>query len=52
MMAAANYAPGNAGTVFYTDIFLPIIGLALVWLQHRLGQDSRSLHTGPATPSP
>jgi hypothetical protein len=51
MMSAANYAPGNAGAVFYTDVFLPIIGLTLVWLQHRLGQDSRSLHTGPATPS-
>jgi Family of unknown function (DUF6790) len=50
MMSAANYAPGNAGAVFYTDIFVPIIGLTLVWLQHRLGQGWRSVSAGPAAP--
>jgi hypothetical protein len=50
MMSAANYAPGNAGAVFYTDIFVPIIGLTLVRLQHRLGQGWRSVRARPAAP--
>ncbi len=29
MIRAHNYAPGNAGVIFWTDILLPIIGLAL-----------------------
>ncbi len=35
MISAHNFAPGNAGVIFYTDIFLPIIGFALLGLQHR-----------------
>ena len=35
MVAAGNFAPGNAGTIFWTDIFLPVIGFGLLWLQHR-----------------
>jgi hypothetical protein len=35
MITAGNFAPGNAGTIFYTDILIPIIGLVLLWLQHR-----------------
>jgi hypothetical protein len=35
MATAGNFAPGNAGTVFYTDIALPIIGFVLLWLQRR-----------------
>ena len=30
--------PGNAGVIFYTDIGIPIIGFALLWLQHRLAR--------------
>jgi Family of unknown function (DUF6790) len=33
MITAHNFAPGNAGSVLYTDIFLPVIGFALVWLK-------------------
>lgn len=33
MVEAHNYAPGNAGMIFYSDIFLPMIGLALLALQ-------------------
>jgi len=29
MVTAHNFAPGNAGVIFWSDIFLPIIGLAL-----------------------
>lgn len=35
MVTAHNFAPGNAGAVFWTDIILPIIGLVLLWLQSR-----------------
>jgi hypothetical protein len=35
MIVAHNFAPGNAGVIFYTDIAVPVIGLTLVWLQHR-----------------
>jgi hypothetical protein len=33
MITAGNFAPGNAGSVFYTDIISPIIGFALVWFK-------------------
>lgn len=36
MMRTHNFAPGNAGVVFWTDIFLPIIGLALLYEQYKL----------------
>lgn len=29
MVTAHNFAPGNAGVIFWTDIILPIVGLAL-----------------------
>jgi hypothetical protein len=32
MVIARNFAPGNAGVIFYTDIAIPIIGLVLLWL--------------------
>jgi hypothetical protein len=40
MIVAHNFAPGNAGVIFYTDIAIPIIGSALLWLQHRFGRES------------
>ncbi|MPZ41715.1 MAG: hypothetical protein GEU95_27485 [Rhizobiales bacterium] len=43
MIDAGNFAPGNAGVIFYTDIIVPALGFLLLWLQHRLGRD-------PATP--
>jgi hypothetical protein len=33
MVIAHNFAPGNAGVIFYSDILLPILGLALLWMQ-------------------
>jgi hypothetical protein len=35
MITAGNFAPGNAGLIFYTDILIPLIGFVLLWLQHR-----------------
>jgi hypothetical protein len=34
MIAAHNYAPGNAGIMFWSDVFLPVIGFALLWLRY------------------
>jgi hypothetical protein len=38
MVTAHNFAPGNAGTIFYTDIAVPPVGFVLLWLQHRWGR--------------
>lgn len=35
MVSEHNFAPGNAGIIFWTDVFLPIIGFALLWLRRR-----------------
>ncbi len=35
MITADNFAPGNAGVVFWTDILIPLIGLTLLYLQRR-----------------
>ena len=42
MMAAHNFAPGNAGVIFYMDIVIPLIGFVLLWLQHRYGSPTPS----------
>ncbi len=34
MIAAGNFEPGNAGVIFWTDIFIPVIGLVLYWLRY------------------
>jgi hypothetical protein len=33
MITAHNFAPGNAGIIFWSDILLPLFGFALLWLQ-------------------
>ena len=33
MVTAHNFAPGNAGVIFWTDIFIPVFGFVLLWLQ-------------------
>jgi uncharacterized protein DUF6790 len=35
MVTAHNFAPGNAGVIFYTDIVLPLLGFVLLWLRYR-----------------
>src|SRR5919199_1924597 len=42
MLKSHNFAPGNAGVIFYTDILLPVIGLVLLWLQRRYSRESSS----------
>jgi len=48
MVAAHNFAPGNAGIIFWTDILLPVIGFALLWLQHRFHGEIRRAPSGVA----
>ncbi|HLY57490.1 MAG TPA: DUF6790 family protein [Stellaceae bacterium] len=38
MVDAHNFAPGNAGLIFYMDILLPVFGFTLLWLQYRIGR--------------
>lgn len=40
MLRAHNFAPGNVGVIFYTDILLPVIGFTLLWLAHRYSRES------------
>ena len=40
MITAGNFAPGNAGIIFYTDILVPLLGGLLIWM--RYGRTSRS----------
>lgn len=35
MISAGNFAPGNAGVIFYTDILIPLMGFLFLWLQRR-----------------
>jgi hypothetical protein len=49
MITAHNFAPGNAGVIFYMDILLPIIGFVLLWLQHRYGRPAPSASVSATT---
>jgi hypothetical protein len=31
MITAHNFAPGNAGAIFYMDLIIPLFGYALLW---------------------
>src|SRR5262245_36536805 len=35
MITAHNFAPGNAGIIFYSDVLVPIMGFIFLWLQRR-----------------
>ncbi len=35
MVTEHNFAPGNAGVIFYLDILIPLFGFLLLWLAHR-----------------
>ena len=37
MVSAHNFAPGNAGVIFWTDILIPAIGFCLLWLEAQSG---------------
>lgn len=35
MLDYENFAPANAGIILYTDIFFPLMGFVLLWLEKR-----------------
>ena len=41
IVIAHNYAPGNAGLFLYMDFVIPLVGVILLWLQHRYTIDTR-----------
>jgi hypothetical protein len=47
MATENNFAPGNAGVIFYTDIIIPLLGLVLLWLQHRCGASVEKAQLAP-----
>jgi hypothetical protein len=40
MVTAHNFAPGNAGVIFWSDILLPLIGFAMLWMRSRAGRNN------------
>jgi len=47
MIATHNFAPGNAGVIFWSDLLVPVIGLAFLWLQRRFEIAGRSVAPYP-----
>jgi len=45
MVTAHNFAPGNAGIIFWTDIFIPLFGFALLRLSCRSSSPRAALAT-------
>jgi hypothetical protein len=53
MVTEHNFAPGNAGAIFYMDIVIPLFGLLVLWLQYRYGQPGgRRLWPHASNPAP
>lgn len=42
MVTAGNFAPGNAGVIFWSDVFLPVIGFTLLWLQRKYERETHA----------
>ena len=42
ILTTHNMAPGNAGTILYTDFLIPAIGFALLWLAYRSDAKGRA----------
>lgn len=41
MIHAHNFAPGNAGIIFWSDILLPALGFVFLWLQRGPAADDQ-----------
>jgi hypothetical protein len=46
MVTAHNFAPGNAGIIFYSDLLVPVLGFIFLWLQHRVTLEQKP-RSGP-----
>ena len=40
MVRSNNFAPGNAGVIFWTDVLLPVFGLALVAVRRQAAESA------------
>lgn len=49
MITAHNFAPGNAGLIFYTDILIPLIGFVLLGMQCRYVKAAHATVPGKVT---
>ncbi|WP_131782645.1 DUF6790 family protein [Legionella gresilensis] len=38
MITTHNFAPGNAGVIFWSDIFIPVFGFILLYLQYKFSK--------------
>ena len=47
IMTEHNFAPGNAGVIFYSDFLIPLFGFVLLWFQHRLDRPEQSAASSP-----
>ena len=41
MIANHNFAPGNAGIIFWTDVLLPIVAFGLLYMQYHVEKSER-----------
>jgi hypothetical protein len=41
MITTRNFAPGNAGVIFYSDVLVPIFGFIFLWLQRSAARTHR-----------
>jgi hypothetical protein len=41
MITTRNFAPGNAGVIFYSDVLVPIFGFVFLWLQRSAARTHR-----------
>jgi hypothetical protein len=51
MITTQNFASGNAGVIFWTDILLPLAGFVLLWLQRRSTHSERAMLPSAAHPA-
>ncbi len=49
MVTTHNFAPGNAGLIFYADIIVPLFGFALLWCARRSAHARRPALPASAT---
>lgn len=46
MVTAHNFAPGNAGVIFWSDILFPVLGALLLWWRYGEGRGRRAAIPG------
>jgi hypothetical protein len=47
MITTHNFAPGNAGIIFYSDILVPMVGFLFLWLQRHPAPPAKGRTAAP-----